>query len=1428
MSSKHTTKKGTKKKTTSPSAIKQKQKTAEEKELESKLKQAQSSVYNRVHNGRRGFMWKGRLDVAVHTEIIDLFCDIGHDYTAIASASKYFTPESIIRQHVKECLIYLHISGYELPLTAYPLPFNLNDELTIAFLTAHIAKLREIVARDKKSGHPFFIFIPNRYEVDSVYYRNSLSILSASKLTTEFIKALQQKGMMSLSDVYDLGLSSSSTYRSDTTKQAIDKHEVIKYLIKYFKPKKAVYVVPIRLDQDHYNTRLHKLINANVSIAPSDVTDESDTVSRKWINDVRVKHLIKILSDGRWNNTFKLQRLEDDLFNMNQTNKRQFRYSEQTKIYAHCLLNNLGERKYQMILGMKERTSDTGEYDPRRVNDILPSVSLLQQQRLPMITHVGVFDKYIQLCSELVKRLDTFDNMWVLMVDSVDLQANLTVCRQKGVVYGISGRVYNISDVSTEQIFKELDAHKHLARKATVVLLCHTSDQFAIPAAYTTCVSETTDGVSTLFRNTMNSCIKHGVNVQLLNSDGANYSAVKGIANEFKIGAVNCACHLGKNVRNPLLQDIQHNRTLLIPVHTIDILQDKTGGDLHHTKCRQEHVNFITVDIDDITDKFELQIAVPIRGGRSVLFEGTFFAHSCDLYFSDNYQSSYIFSKDKSKASLSIYSLEKKLDDLVFRCSNTTARINCTGYVVQKVSMDSVRATYENDLEVQKLMSWEGMHCTDKMKESFMADLCSDKYLDLLKTKYPQYPGIHTYLTIMNSIYHPSASNKPLEEVLTKYETALGEIEKMRDLMKNFDGLYGVTDATYDSLVLCIAGCKHLKQYLANNPRSDGNPISFSSRLLLTNRLEGLFGRCRLMMRRFTHFQFQMIISKLVTECLLFLNPERKHSMIYGKKSHYMEFMHDQKNKSTENREDISDIVKNMLNAFTSSQKVSSQAEFTDNDCKEAICLAEKFHMPKVKVLRDSYYGPRLNDLNKLIQTRNKPMPLDATVTQSLSNYSTSSSQMIQLEDQTPIEMGASIKQLFKRPDHELPQTDTAIVWTDFEWNYSSQIISIGAYHHESDMKFQTLVKQRTVGKTDIHGITLSMLENAPSLLNALKEYVAFLRVLNAKKILLLAHFGRGADFPKLFRAIHKLGLNIGLDIQLSDTRYVFVKLVDAPKSGKKASLKLPALYEKCFPDRNMYKVHDSLEDCIALREVFVSMAKIDHDDVDAVHKYIMSFQTKSALDQYEHLVSGRPVARRKRKQAPTNGAKRRKRAKRAKHAPDIDTSSDSNDEFEETEFVCDTDSDDDTTSDTRRSGVTTRRKSRQEQFEMEHSDVCEECGTDGTLYMCDTCTGSYCSEHAIPVPHPDPDEDWFCMHCIHDLESNCSVCSKPGIDLIACDSCSTKFHPACCDRGSTSDDWYCNECIQERYYMFDMFDSDDEEIDDDPSDDYDGTSPMF
>lgn len=50
------------------------------------------------------------------------------------------------------------------------------------------------------------------------------------------------------------------------------------------------------------------------------------------------------------------------------------------------------------------------------------------------------------------------------------------------------------------------------------------------------------------------------------------------------------------------------------------------------------------------------------------------------------------------------------------------------------------------------------------------------------------------------------------------------------------------------------------------------------------------------------------------------------------------------------------------------------------------------------------------------------------------------------------------------------------------------------------------------IALTEVHGLTEAMLKDQPSTLHVITEFYLWLQVLNAKKILIVAQYGLGAD----------------------------------------------------------------------------------------------------------------------------------------------------------------------------------------------------------------------------------------------------------------------------------------------------------------------------
>ena len=275
--------------------------------------------------------------------------------------------------------------------------------------------------------------------------------------------------------------------------------------------------------------------------------------------------------------------------------------------------------------------------------------------------------------------------------------------------------------------------------------------------------------------------------------------------------------------------------------------------------------------------------------------------------------------------------------------------------------------------------------------------------------------------------------------------------------------------------------------------------ILFKTRLLTTNRLEGLFGRARQIMRRFTHFQFVMIVSKLLRECLAYLNPKRKHNMYFGK-SHYL----DASNTSQDN---ITQCTK--LYEEIKKKRNEKRMDYSHTDLIFALELAHLHHMPKVKILRASYYGAAYNRLGELVYKRDNKVPLDKTATVQISPESITKAneqQYILNDTNNTLSLNAKYSDLYKLKTGILPRKHTVIVMLDLEHNNKSEIISIAAYHAESENIFNSLAKQTTVGRSSVHNITLDRLKDAPRINHVMQSFSNFIHDLNATRVLLVAH----------------------------------------------------------------------------------------------------------------------------------------------------------------------------------------------------------------------------------------------------------------------------------------------------------------------------------
>ena len=1353
------------------------------------------------------FVFKGYLDITIHSAVITSFQVHPYNYRAIqqdiSNKHNYLLPLHVLEDHITKYITYLHIAGYELPLQAVPVPFDLSSGDHVTEMRSLINSLNEGIKNKKKnkvkkseSPLPFFYISnsktsPNSLK-NSMLYQNydTLSDIHLTDILDKIsncnsnnlisaVKHIYTVGIMSLKQFCEEYLVFTKNFRADRDDVLLMGHkkkqyDYLKHVLHVYKPSTQKYVVIKRnSDQELFNKHIHQISRLRTATQ----SEPSADLSTMQLNSHNlVLGIKKLLTEGRWKDTFVMCRLETLVHNMNQTSKLRFRFPDAVKLYAHSQRNYLGDTKYQRLIGQVEMKDHTTNYDPRKINDILPSLSLLDEEKGPLIEDMGVYSNYIQLCSELLKNAK-LDNLWSIMVDSVDIQVNLTVCRSKGLIYGVSGKIYKISDVLREEIFGKLKALEHLARKATVVIVCHASNSFHILAACSTCSSEKNSDVAKLLRGTLTVCKESNVNVQQINSDGASLEAVKSVTVEFGISGASCVCHWNKICRNNLLADAKYHRPILIPVEKVHLITEQSQ---YNSKIVYRGLNFITVEISNVDTEFDLQI---LKGnGRDVLFEARISKDGCLPYFDDNMESGYRVELDATSFSLnfSIYKKRHSFDNLIFKCSTTSAQISCCGYIVQRVTMDTIRKTYEDDPDVQKLISWEGMHCTDKMKESYMAEICSDEYLDILSKKFPQYPGLYQYLRMMNLAYQPSAADKPLAHVELAMKDALDIVEEMRDLTKYLDGSYGLSQQGYTALKMNVSGISRLIQYLATAQK----PMHFSTRLYLTNRLEGLFGRARDIMRRFTHYQFMFILTKLVNEMLQFLHPDRKHNMQLGKKTHYIHIVEDKKIKGIE--------AKALFDKYRSKSGRSSYP-YSEEEGKKAQELAVAFYLPRVKNLRASYYGAKYNDLGKLYLARHTPSVFEEDAIQSVTTGGTTT---VQAMASTDFQLKAKVKELFVRPASPLQiGSNVATVFMDMEWNQQGQIISLGACHNMTQLEFYSLAKQQNAGRTQVHNITTDILRSAPSLLNVLQEFIQYLKCFNTRKVLLIAHWGLGADFPKLMKAINTSGIKISFDLEFADSRYAF----QYQYKQQKIQLKLPNLYKQ-IDAGGSYNKHNALADAQVLarcsRELLKSIS--DHKSDQCMYNHYVWCQPASAKQSfYEMIESTSAVApsdymyvkddlenkgicvltthKRKSVSARKSSRSTQKKEKKQTRLPvqkkrkvfhEEYSASDSEDEimvqdnshgFQRKsgrskevvnyyQLAGHSDEDDDPME------VDSDSTNTEASDSDNDNDKCMICEKYGDLMICDTCDNSCHVQCAYPAIDEIPDGDWYCRECLTEL----------------------------------------------------------------------------
>jgi hypothetical protein len=271
------------------------------------------------------------------------------------------------------------ISAFHASLSKYMYKGYLDIRYHESIMNILIIELNDLVANNKKKKnimeiHPQFVTIPRQWSTDSIFYSMSKYTEINDPLVLDGLKYIESAGICTLKELCTK-FTTITNYISTTAKQFISESEYQHFVdvISVSRNLCCVIIkreVPKELDGDAYLTILQKVVV------------DSATVSDYLNNDPRVQNLKRIITEGRWDATFKMSRLTTDLENMNVTNKQYFRYPEDIKLYAHCLYNYLGKSKYQMILGVPESKQFKSQKKKKR--EIMILVELMIFYLLPV------------------------------------------------------------------------------------------------------------------------------------------------------------------------------------------------------------------------------------------------------------------------------------------------------------------------------------------------------------------------------------------------------------------------------------------------------------------------------------------------------------------------------------------------------------------------------------------------------------------------------------------------------------------------------------------------------------------------------------------------------------------------------------------------------------------------------------------------------------------------------------------------------------------------------------------------------------------------------------------------------------------------------------------------------------------------------------
>lgn len=328
----------------------------------------QLTKFTRIDD-KNQWMFIGFIGHDNHNTVFRCFSSHGYDYTCISEQTNI--PLLFIKEHIEYILTYMHIAGYELPVQAYPIPFDIFDSDRTERITHIMDEVKNKIQRYRgklQNIHPYFRIDHNLK--NSVLYteRNTLlPFVTHSALSPKDVDIMNGiryvliHGVCSLKHFFTLYLDRSNYRARDL---AYFKECSFYNLFAILEVASKHKFVTLRsTDQSVFNAHIRPINAPQRKMSYYDTL--KDTITDLSLDsDERVMNLKQVIKEGRWNDTFLMSRLTCTLQNMNHTNKKQFRYPADIKLYGHCALNTMGEAKYRVLIGDEEDKDSVSDYDP--------------------------------------------------------------------------------------------------------------------------------------------------------------------------------------------------------------------------------------------------------------------------------------------------------------------------------------------------------------------------------------------------------------------------------------------------------------------------------------------------------------------------------------------------------------------------------------------------------------------------------------------------------------------------------------------------------------------------------------------------------------------------------------------------------------------------------------------------------------------------------------------------------------------------------------------------------------------------------------------------------------------------------------------------------------------------------------------------------